>query len=169
MEKTKIIMREDCNAPSRWLFLDYSGKNPFGVASKIAEMLTPFFAVSSAGISETEFKWDNSGDPIDFYFTWWVERSDPFGRFSKQRYDIKVQGKQTKEDKTGSFTLQIFGTLITEFDSGNPFARGLWWFYDYIFYSSRRAEYLKDCEEHMRNFVNEIKKHFNIQVLEHVG
>jgi hypothetical protein len=167
MVTIKII--EDCLAPSRYIYLDYSGKNPFGVASKIAEMLQPFFKVSSAGVSETDFRWDTLGDPIEFYFTWWVERTDPFGRFSGQMYNIKVQGNQTKETSEGSFTLQLWATLNTTFESKNPFAKGLFWLYDYIFYSKRRSEYLKDCEEMMYEFRDEIKKHFNVKVLERGG
>ncbi len=166
MGKTKIVIQEDCLAPSRWIWLDYNGKNPFSVASKVAGMLQPFFGVSSAGVSETDFRWDTSGDPIEFYFTWWVVRSDPFGRFTKQRFDIKTQGRQSKESKEGSFTLQLWGTLNTTFESSNPFARGLFFLYDYIFYARRRSEYLKDCEDTIREFRDEIKKHFNLQVLE---
>jgi hypothetical protein len=162
--KTTIVIQEDCMSPSRWIYLDYKGKNPFSVANKIASMLLPFFEVSSAGVSETDFRWDTSGDPITFYFTWWVERSK--SRYSRQRYDIKVSGSQTKESKEGNFTLQVHGTLTTNFSSGNPFAKAIFWIYDYIFYNRRRAEYLKDCEETIYNFRDEIKKHFNLQVLE---
>ena len=161
-----IRIQEDCLSPARWIWLDYKGKAPFSVASKIAGMLLPFFNVSTAGVSETDFRWDNTADPVTYYFTWWVERSDPGSRWTKQRFDIKVQGDQTKEDKVGSFTLQLFGTLVTEFKSSNPFSRALFWVYDYIFYAKRRAEYLKNCEQTLYEFRDEIKKHFNLQILE---
>lgn len=163
-----IRIQEDCLSPSRWIYLDYKGKNPFSVASKIAGMLLPFFNVSSAGVSETDFRWDTSGDPITYYFTWWVKRGGTDGpsRWTHQRFDIKVQGSQTKEDKVGSFTLQVYGTLITKFSSSNPFTRGLFWLYDYIFYAKRRAQYLRNCEQTIYEFRDEIKKHFNLEVLE---
>ncbi len=165
----KISIIEDCNAPARFIYLTYSGKNPFGVASKIASMLQPFFKVSSAGISETDFRWDKTGDPITFYFTWWVERGDESSRWTNQRFNIKVQGSQTKESKEGDFTLQLDGRLITSFSFKNPFLKGLFWFYDYIFYQKRRAEYLKDCEQAMHEFRDEIKKHFNLAVIDRGG
>ncbi len=165
----KITIVEDCNAPARFIFLTYTGKNPFGVASKIAGMLQPFFNVSSAGVSETDFRWDTLGDPIEFYFTWWVERGDETSKWTKQRFNIKVQGTQTKETKEGSFTLQLDGKLTTNISYNNPFFKGLFWVYDYIFYGRRRAEYLKNCEELLHEFRDEIKKHFNLATLKKSG
>jgi hypothetical protein len=167
MGEIKIV--EDCNAPARFVYLTYSGKNPFGVASKIAGMLQPFFKVSSAGISETDFRWDKTGDPISFYFTWWVDRGDESSRWSRQRFNIKVQGSQTKESKEGEFTLQLDGRLSTSFKFNNAFLKGLFWIYDYLFYQKRRAEYLKDCENTIYEFRDEIKEHFNLAVLDKGG
>jgi hypothetical protein len=165
----EIQIVEDCLAPARFVYLTYSGKNPFDVASKIAEMLQPFFRVSSAGISETDFRWDDSDDPITFYFTWWVERGDELSRWSRQRFNIKVQGNQTKEAKEGEFTMQLDARLYTRFKFSNPFLKGMFWLYDYIFYFRRRASYLKNCEETVYEFRDEIKKHFNVAVLEKGG
>ena len=169
MGEIKII--EDCNAPARFIYLTYSGKNPFDCASKIAGMLQPFFKVSSAGISETDFRWDKTGDPITFYFTWWVERGgvDQPSRWTNQRFNIKVQGSQTKDSKEGEFTLQLDGRVITGFKFSNAFLKGLFWIYDYLFYQKRRAEYLKDCEETIYEFRDEIKEHFNLAVLDKGG
>lgn len=163
----KISISEDCNAPARFIYLNFSGKNPFGIASKIAGMLQPFFDVSSAGISETDFRWDTSGDPTTFYFTWWVDRA--VSGQSTQWFNIKVQGSQDKETKEGDFTLQLDARVLTSFKSSNPFFKGLFWVYDYLFYQRRRAEYLKECEELMHEFRDEIKKHFNLAVLEKGG
>jgi hypothetical protein len=166
---TKIVIQEDCLAPARFIYLEYSGKNPFGVASKIAEMLLPYFGVSSSGVSETDFRWDNSGDPVTFYFTWWVQKSEGLSRWSRQRFDIKVQGNKTKETNEGSFTLQLNASMTTSFESNNPFTRGLFWIYDFIFYSKRRSAYLKDCAEMVYGFRDELKEHFNLQILDKGG
>ena len=56
----KIRIVDDCLAPARFMYLDYSGPDPFGVAKNIADNLTTYFRVSSSGISETVFNWDNS-------------------------------------------------------------------------------------------------------------
>jgi hypothetical protein len=165
----EIQIIEDCLAPARFVYLTYSGKNPFDVASKIAEMLQPFFRVSSAGISETDFRWDDAGDPVAFYFTWWVERGDELSRYSRQKFNIKVQGTQTKETREGEFTMQLDARLNTRFGFSNPFLKGLFWIYDYLFYWRRRASYLKNCEETVYEFRDEIKKHFNVAVLEKGG
>jgi hypothetical protein len=161
-----IQIVEDCLAPARFVYLTYSGKSPFAVASKIAEMLQPFFRVSSAGISETDFRWDETGDPVQFYFTWWVERDDELSRWSQQRFNIMVQGNQTKETKEGEFTLRVDARLNTKFEFSNPFLKMFFWLYDYIFYFRRRSEFLKECEELVYEFRDELKEHFNLQVLD---
>ena len=166
---SKITIVEDCLAPARFVYLEYSGKNPFGVANKIASMLCPFFHVSSAGISETDFRWDTSGDPITFYFTWWVQRSEETSSYTKQRFDIKVQGKQGKETKDGEFTLQLSAKMQTSFGGKSSITKALFWLYDYLFYKRRRAEYLKNCEELTYEFRDEIKKHFNLSVIDKGG
>lgn len=167
MGTVKII--EDCLAPARYIYLTYSGKNPFAVASKVAEMLQPFFRVSSAGTSETDFRWDTSDDPIGFYFTWWVERDEELSGWSKQRFFIKVQGKQSKKESEGEFTLQLDGRLVTTFKYSNPFVKGIFFLYDYIFYYRRRSEYLKECDELLNAFRDEIKELFNLKILEKGG
>ncbi|MCK4714928.1 MAG: hypothetical protein KAT35_05090 [Candidatus Aenigmarchaeota archaeon] len=169
MGEIKII--EDCNAPARFIYLTYSGKNPFDCASKIAGMLQPFFKVSSAGISETDFRWDKTGDPITFYFTWWVEKAgtESPSKMTKMRFNIKVQGSQTKETKEGEFTLQLDGRLMTAFSYNNPFLKGLFWMYDYLFYNKRRAQSLKICEELNNEFRDEIKEHFNLAIIDKGG
>jgi hypothetical protein len=165
----QIEIVEDCLAPARFVYLTYTGQNPFGCASKIAEMLQPFFRVSSAGISETDFRWDDSEDPISFYFTWWVQSGDDLSRYTRHRFNIKVQGKQAKETRDGTFTLQLDARVMTSFKFGNPFLKGLFWVYDYLFYWRRRASFVKRCEELAYDFRDEIKEHFNLAVLEKGG
>ncbi len=160
----KLTIVDDCLTPGRFIYLDYSGPDPFGISKKIAGLLKPFFGVSSAGVSETNFNWDSSGDPITFYFTWWVQKS--FGKFSSMRMDIKVQGTKGKTKNTGNFTMEIRGKIITRFGYSTSLLKSLWWIYSYLFYNRRRRNYINMCRDYAQRFRKEIAEHYNLKVRE---
>lgn len=159
----KLVIVDDCLAPARFIYLDYSGPDPFGVSKKIAGMLKRFFGVSSAGISETNFNWDNSGDPITFYFTWWVQRS--YGS-SLMRVDIKVQGARGKTKNVGNFTMELRGKIVTKFGYKTSLLKSLWWIYAYLFYNRRRRNYVDICRDYLQRFRREIADHYNLKARE---
>ncbi len=159
----KITITDDCLTPSRHIYLDYSGHDPFGVSKKIVELLQPFFGVSSAGISETDFRWDNTGDPITFYFTWWVQRN--YGK-SLLRIDIKVQGSKGKTKNVGNFTMELKGEIVTSFGYSTSLTKSLWWIYNYVFYGRRRRNYIDMCRNQLEKFRIEIAEHYNLRVRE---
>ena len=97
----KLTIKDDCLAPERFIYLDYSGPNPFGMAKKIAGMLGKYFHVSTSGISEYDFRWDRMGDPYGFFVRWWVKKA--MSNYTTAWYYIQVQGQQYRETKEGSF------------------------------------------------------------------
>jgi hypothetical protein len=159
----KIVIVDDCLAPARFVYLDYSGPDPFGVSNKVKGMLNRFFSVSTAGISETNFNWSAEGDPIGFYFTWWVQK--PFGR-SIMRIDIKVQGSKGKIKNVGNFTMELKGEITSRFGYATSFLKPLWWIYTYTFYNRRRRNYVDMCKDYIMGFRAEIAKHYNIKMRE---
>lgn len=159
----KMVIVDDCLAPARFIYLDYSGPDPFGICKKIAGMLQSFFGVSTAGVSETDFRWDNTGDPITFYFTWWVQRN--LGR-SGLRIDIKVQGSKGKTKNTGNFTMELRGKITTNFSYATSLLKPLWWIYAYMFYDRRRRNYTYMCKDWLYRFRKEIAEHYNLRTRE---
>ena len=119
--------------------------------------------MSSAGISETDFRWDNTGDPISFYFTWWVQRN--YGK-SLLRIDIKVQGSKGKTKNVGNFTMELKGEIVTSFDYSTSLTKSLWWIYNYVFYGRRRRNYIDMCRNQLEKFREEIAEHYNLRVRE---
>jgi hypothetical protein len=156
----KIVIVDDCLAPARFIYLDYSGPDPYGVAKKIAGMLQPFFSVSSAGVSETDFKWDNSGDPITFFFSWWVQKS--FGR-STMWVRIKVQGTKGKTKNVGNFTMELKGEIKTAFSYSTSLLKPIWWIYSYLFYNRRKRNYVEICRDYLERLRREIADHYNMK------
>lgn len=160
----KIRIVDDCLAPARFMYLDYSGPDPFGVAKTISDNLTTYFRVSSSGISETVFNWDKSGDPVTFYFTWWVQKG--FSKLSGMKVWIKVQGSKSKTKNAGKFTMELSGELHTKFSFSTSLLKPFWWIYSHIFYNRRRRNYVFLCKEYIENFKKEIAEHFNLQMRE---
>jgi len=157
----KIEIVDNCLAPEKDIFLKYSGPNPWGVVKKIESTIKPFFHVSSVGLSNTRLNWDRSGDPIEFFATWWVKK--PFSAHSGARWDIKVQGNQSKTTGTGRFSIRITANLTTKFEGWSPFVKPLWHIYSYLFYDKVRRRFIERCREYSEGFKNELKEHFNLK------
>jgi len=157
----KIVIRDDCMAPDRYVRLKYSGSDPWGVSKKITDLIKPFFHVSSSGTNNFRLNWDISGDPITFYSRWWVRKR--FSRFSMMRVSIKLQGEKFKKTNTGSFTFQMHARIITSFGGWGPILKPIWHMYSYLFYNRARRSYIEHCRNYLLNFRNELKKHFNLE------
>jgi hypothetical protein len=158
----KLVITDECLAPAKFIYLNYSGPNPFEVARKIGESLKFFFHVSTAGVSETRLNWDISGDPITFYNTWWVQKK--LSGFSTIWVYIKIEGKKSKTTNEGSFMLELRAQLVTKFKYSNPLLKALWWIYSYLFYNKPRRKYVERCNNFATSFRDEIKEHFNLKI-----
>lgn len=163
----KIEIREDCLAPERFVYLDYEGADPWGVAKKITDTIRPFFHVSASGTNQTHLYWDVTGDPIGFYAQWWVKKN--MSGHSLIYAIIKVQGSKSKTGNKGKFTMQINGDLITKFEGWGAFIKPVWLMYSYLFYNKVRRRYLEQCNDYLMGFRNEIKQHFNLRIAQKAG
>ena len=157
----KITIVDECLAPEKYIYLRYSGKNPWGVAHKISGLIKPFFHVSSSGTNQTRINWDVTDDPIGFYSIWWVKRS--LSRWSGWRIHIKVQGKKSKTTNEGEFTLQLNGEITTRFSGWGFILKPAWLLYSYIFYNRVRRKYIESCRNMIFGFYNELKEHYNLE------
>jgi hypothetical protein len=158
----KLTLKDDCLAPNRFVYLDYSGPDSFGVAKKIGGMLNDFFRVGSSSVGEYDFRWDRSGDPIGFFVRWWVKKE--MSNFSTAWFHIQVQGNKAKETGEGSFTMEISAELKTSIENESPFFRAIWGLYSYFFYNQRRRDYINICTNLATGLRDEIKGHYNLRV-----
>jgi hypothetical protein len=161
MIMVKIEVFDDCLAPARFIFLDYKGKAPFDVYQKVSGMLQGFFEVSSSGTGETDFRWDNAGPNDEFYARWWVQKK--MAKSTTMWVHIMVQGEKNRETNEGHFSMRLHAENRTSMTSSNPFFRALWWTYMYLFYNSRRRDYLKQCNDLLYEFRDTLKEHYNLQ------
>lgn len=160
----KIVIRDDCLVPDRYVRLKYQGPDPWGVAEKITDSIRPFFHVSTSGFNNYRINWDISGDPVTFYSRWWVKKD--FSRFSTMRMLIKLQGSRSKAKNEGKFSLSFHARVITEFSGWGIFMKPVWLIYSYLFYNRARRRFIEQCRNYILNFRNEIKEHFNLEVTE---
>ena len=157
----RIDIVDECLAPEKYIYLRYTGKNPWGVAHKISGLIKPFFHVSSSGTNNTRINWDSSGDPIAFYSIWWVKRN--FSRWTKMTVYIKVQGKKSKTTNEGDFVMQLNADIQTAFHGWGFMLKPVWLVYSYIFYNRARRRFLESCRNITLGFRNEVKEHFNLK------
>ncbi len=162
----KIEIIDDCLAPSQFIYLSYSGANPFKVYTKIVSLLQPFFEISSSGVFEDRFDWDVSGDDVGFFSKMKIRRD--FGAFSNMFVHMWVRGSRRKDTNKGKFTLRVNSYVQTIFKYSNPITQALWNVYRFLFYDRRRREYIEFCRQQTYDFVDEIKKHFNLKIPEKV-
>ena len=158
----KFIIKDDCLAPERFIYLDYSGPDPFAVAKKIGSMLAGFFHVSSSGICEYDFRWDRSGDPRGFFVRWWIKKG--MSNWTTAWYYIQVQGNVHSETNEGQFTMEVSAELQTKIGFRNPFFRAIWSMYSYLFYNKVRRSYIRICSDLSHGLRDELKDHYNLKV-----
>ncbi len=158
----KMMVEDDCFVPERFVTLTYAGRDPWGVAVKIAEQVKPFFHVSSSGTNNMRLNWDDAGDPVSFYSIWWAKVK--YSRFTTAWFRFKVQGEKKKADNTGTFTFELQANLETKFEGWSPILRTAWLMYSYLFYNRIRRKMIERCRNTALNFKNELKKHFELDV-----
>jgi len=164
VKSAKITIIDDCLMPDRYMYLSYTGHNPWAVAKHISSMTKPFFHVSSSGTSNTRINWDVVGENISFYSVWWVKRK--MSAYTDMIINMKVIGKKSKATNQGNFTFQINAQLRTGFQGWIHWAKPLWYMYSYLFYHRQRRSMIERCRNNCVNFREEIKKHFNLAMAE---
>ena len=167
VEKGKFTIIDDCLVPDRYVWLSYTGHNPWGAAKFISGKIRTFFHVSASGTNNPRTNWDVVGENISFYSVWWVKKS--YTGYTMAWIDMKIIGKKSKATNQGNFTLQMNGRLETSFSGWIYWVKPLWYMYSYLFYYRQRRKMLERCRNNVMNFREEMKKNFNMQAAESVS
>ena len=155
----KLLIKDDCLAPQKTLSLTYEGPNTMKIATQTSAFFSNFFKVSSAGWAEQDFRFDNSGDNLEFYARWWVRKS--MSAYSELFWEITVQGEENKNTKKGRFSLVIDADVEHRFPE-NWALRGIFWMYHYLLYDRLRRDWIKRCSELAYGFRELLKQEFGI-------
>jgi len=160
----KIVIRDDCMTPDRYLRFKYSGPDPWGMAEFLDANIRPFFHITSSNANNYRINWDVTGDPITFYARWWAKKS--LGRFSGLQFQFKLVGERGKTRNEGKFSLSYHARVVTRFEGWSPIMKPVWTLYSYLFYNRVRRKYIEQCRNYMLTFGNLVKEHFNLESTE---
>lgn len=160
----KMVIRDDCMTPDRYMRLKYTGPDPWGMAEFLNGNLKQFFHVSTSKVNNYRINWDVTGDPISFYARWWARKE--VGRFTELKFIFKLVGEKGKTRNEGKFSLSYHARVITTFSSWGPLMKPFWSLYSYLFYNRVRRKYIEQCKDYMITFGNMVKEHFNIESTE---
>lgn len=159
-----IKITDDCLAPEEFIYFDYSGPNPWGVAKKINESARGFFHLGASDFYFDRVNWDITGDPVTFWALWRIRKD--VSRYSRIWIYIRVQGEKSKTGNTGKFTMRMNAEVLTEFEGWSIVLKPFYYIYAYLFYNRVRRKFIERCRSMVLGFRNEIKKHYNVQVTE---
>lgn len=166
METKKVTIIDDCLVPDKFVWLRYTGHNPWGVVNHITNTIRPFFHVSASGTRHHRLNWDVVGENISFYSVWWVKKE--LSTHTMMWIDMKVIGKKAKATNHGEFNMQMNARLETNFEGWTHWVKPIWMMYSYLFYNRVRRKMLERCRNNVYNFREELKKHFNLETAQGV-
>jgi len=157
------ILEDDCLAPHEKIEFNYSGPNPFGVVKALTsdDFLRRTFEVDSSDIYERDFRWDITSDPRSFYIRLFLVK----GLDSKSRiyYELIFQGAQPSDPKKkGKVSIRLRAKLRTEYPlvtafQKTPIYKALLWIFNKLFYFKVRRNYLRICNDALKEFQREIR------------
>ena len=159
----KFTIDDDCYAPRRTIFINYSGPDPLMWTNSATSILKSVWEVSTTGTGEPRWMWDWTGDPIQMYFHKMAYKKR--GRHSKVWISIKMVGFKYKAKNEGTFKMEIEPTVRHKFE-GNRFVLFLWWVYWHAFYGQVRQGLLQMCKQMTEKFIAVIKEMYKMGAIE---
>jgi hypothetical protein len=161
----KFELEDDCFAPRRRRFIEYSGPDPFAWTREGTSILRSVWEVGTTGTGEPRWMWDWTGDPIQMYYWRTAKHKQRTGRFSAIWINIKMVGFKAKAKNEGTFRMEVEPTVRHQF-AGNKFVMFMWWVYWHAFYNKYRQELVLRCKEMAEKFIAVIKEMYNLGSIE---
>jgi hypothetical protein len=155
----KVTIEDDCYAPRKTTWVEYSGPDPFAFVREGRNLLRPIFEVGTSRCGEPRWMWDWSGDPIQLYLHWYVKKR--YSRFSEAHFSIRTVGFKAKARNEGTFRMEIEPVLRHEI-KGNRLVIFIWWIYWYLFYNRIRQSMIARCKAMADKFVAVIKEMYHL-------
>ncbi|MFH0832914.1 MAG: hypothetical protein V1900_04295 [Candidatus Aenigmatarchaeota archaeon] len=150
MAEIRIV--DDSLAPQDFISINYQGKEPYAVCTKVTDWLKAVWKVTGIDVYELDIRWDITNDPRTFYGYWRVKKEYDNWTFSKAK--VRAQGAQSSKDRTGWLNIVIDGWVETKYEYTNFIQKSFWWFYNYMFYYKQRRMYL----EYEKDLINKLKE-----------
>jgi hypothetical protein len=166
---SKIVIEDECLAPSKFIYMHYEGPNAFKFANSINKMLPSIFKVNTSSRNEEDMKWDTSKqDHASFFFRFEVNKERSAN--SRIKFFIKVQGEETLSTSMGRFTIELTARVMNIFERPGWCPEALfkswWWTYSYLFYDRRRQQHVEICKSWLMTFKGWARDKLNIKGIE---
>jgi hypothetical protein len=161
----KFTIEDDCFAPRRIRWIDYSGPDPLAWTREASIILRSLWECSTTALGEPRWMWDWTGDPIQMYYNRIAVHQRTTGRFSKIILGIKMVGFKSKAKNDGTFKMELESVVRHEF-SGNKFVMFMWWIYWHVFFNTIRQSMVERCKAMTERFIAVIKEIYNMGSIE---
>ncbi|MEM5871306.1 MAG: hypothetical protein QW051_00365 [Candidatus Aenigmatarchaeota archaeon] len=162
----QIVFEDECMPLRRYVFIEYSGPDPFAWTREGTDILRSVFEVDTTGTGEPRWMWDWSGDPIQMYYNRLASHKRTTGRFSRIVVGIKMVGFKYKTKNEGNFRMELEPIVRHEFKANNRVVLFFWWIYWHIFYKHIRQSMIQRCKDMVKKFVEVIKEIYSMGSLE---
>ncbi len=157
----ELVIEDDCFAPRKFIFVEYSGPDPFVFVREFRDMLRPIFEVGTSNIGEPRWMWDWTGDPIQLYVHWLVRKK--MTDHTTFLFSIRVVGFKSKSKNEGNFRMEIEPVARHKIEYKNWFTKAFWWLYWYLMYGRIRQSYIENCRDYANRFINAMKEMYNLK------
>ncbi len=155
----KVSIEDDCYAPRRTKWVEYSGPDPFAIIREGRDILKPVVEVGTSSTGEPRFMWDWTGDPVQCYVHWVAKKS--FSGYTTFYLSIRIVGFKSKSKNEGTFRLEIEPILRHKIE-GNKLTMFFWWIYWYLFYQKVRLSMQVRCRENAEKYLNMVKTMYHL-------
>lgn len=136
----EILIVDDTLAPQDFVSINYQGREPYAVCTKIPRWLVDTWKISGKDVFELDIRWDVTSEPRTFYGYWRARKE--YDRWTLARVKVRAQGAQSSKDRTGWLNIVIDGFIETKYEYTNFIQKSFWWFYNYLFYYKQRRNYI---------------------------
>ncbi len=168
MPMFKVEMINDVLAPNREFIADFFNVHkPTQLAKDMHDIAKWNWRIPSAATYADRLEWDTTDDPINWFGEW--RYRDKKDKWTTVWIRVICQGTYDKKTKTGSVTVKVKPTMFTKFESTNPLAAGIFWFYLQTFYKGQLRKYLEMSQARVRDFDAIVRERLGITQAEEHG
>jgi len=155
-----FVYEDDVLAPKGAEVIEYYGPNPFAIYPKLKGLLQVIFHARGQHVFETQFRWDITSDPRQFFVLMHLERG--LDNFTRLFVHLRIFGGQpTDPSKNGRLMVEISGRILTQYPAGTVWQKIIVgpfiWAYHHLIYNNVRRRYIRIGKEGIERLQKEIR------------
>ncbi|MAH43039.1 hypothetical protein CL614_04945 [archaeon] len=158
--KHKIKISDDLLAPASKYVVKFQGNKPFAAIDMLQGVVKNILHVSSKDFWEEDIRWDINTEPREFFTI--LKARKKMDKWSMINLKFTAIGDQSSKDGVGKLTIEIEGTLDTEYSYSNFIQRGTWWSFNRMFYYKQRRMYIDEGADFTKKIKEEVQRKLGI-------